>query len=126
MKERPRMGKSVTCPKCARVSTYASDILMRYCATCGYHDAALDTPHGIPGVSPKFRQPTPAMEFQALFTSFNGYFLNWVEGIIESSVLRVAYTRYRDDVAELFPHLENGDWIQPRQQPMPPLGGGNL
>ena len=117
---------SITCPKCERVSHHPGDIQHHYCSKCGYHDSLHVTKLGVPGVSAKFRQPTPSMALQALLSSFGGTFDNWVEGITSDVDLRVAFERFRDDVIELNEHLASGEWVQPRIGPEPPAGGGIL
>lgn len=66
------------------------------------------------------------MQAQAMLMGFEGVFHNWVEGITSDLDLKVAFKRYREDMLELAPHLERGEWIQPRKYPPPPRGGGIL
>jgi hypothetical protein len=104
---------SITCPKCERVSYHPGDINAQYCGDCGYHDAPPGAPPGIPGVSPKFRQPTPAMQLAAEFCSIEGSFYCWKEGIVPQDEWNVRVERHLANMRELLPHLEAGTWQNP-------------
>jgi hypothetical protein len=104
---------SITCPKCERVSYNPGDIKNQYCGACGYHDAPPGAPPGIPGVSPKFRQPTPAMQVVAELAGLDGNFHNWREGILPQFEWNERVERYLANMRELLPHLEAGTWLNP-------------
>lgn len=118
--------QSITCPKCELTSRHRGDVQSRYCRKCGFHDAPLDAPMGVPGVSAKFRQPTPAMQVQAMIMGFEGQFHNWTSGIVNNLDLRVTVERFLNDFKELYPHLESGRFLPDPNRPKPPAGGGIL
>lgn len=103
----------ITCPKCERVSVNPGDIKHRYCGVCGFHDAPVGAPEGIPGVSPKFRQPTPAMQVVAEYAGLEGNFHNWKEGILSLSEWKDRVERHLANMRELLPHLRAGTWLNP-------------
>lgn len=117
---------SITCPKCELVSYLPGDISARYCGKCGYHDSLANTTPGIPGVSAKFRQPTPLMQLQACIATLEGNYFCWKEGITTSDHFRLVTDRVFADIQEIQPHLRNGGWIVPRSATSPPAGGGSL
>lgn len=120
-----KLPPNITCPKCELVSYLPSDVQNRYCGKCGYHDALHNTTPGIPGVSAKFRQPTPIMQLQAEIAAMEGNYYCWSEGIMPESRFRLLADRFFDNVRELQPHLKQGRWIAPDES-SPPVGGGPL
>jgi len=117
---------SITCPKCEQVSYLRGDIENKYCGKCGYHDALHNTQPGIPGVSAKFRQPTPLMQLQATLSGVKGLIGNYDYGIGDKDSLFLLMRRALDDVDELIPHLERGYWPPDPNRDLPPPGGGIL
>jgi hypothetical protein len=120
------MRPSITCPKCKLVSHLPADVDFRYCGKCGYHDALHNIVPGIPGVSAKFRQPTPLMQLQAEIAALEGNYYCWSEGIVPEDRFRLLANRFFENVRELQPHLKNGEWSTPSDLPRPPVGGGIL
>jgi len=102
---------NITCPKCNRISYHRGDIKHSYCNACGYHDSLENTVPGVPGISARWRQPTPAMQLQAVMGAFEGHFSNWVAGITPALDLRVEFRRTMEQVQDLSRHLEAGGWI---------------
>lgn len=117
---------SITCPKCERKSYNSNDIDYRYCGDCGYMDVPEGTPEGIPGVSPKWRQPTPTMQLKAVCGSLEGHFVNWREGIISNEQFQFRFERHMKDIRELHGYVAKGEWPRKRNGPRPPRGGGHL
>jgi ribosomal protein S27AE len=116
---------SITCPKCKRKSTLADDIKHRFCGKCGYHDALGNTAPGVPGVSAKFRQPTPLMQLQAEIAALEGHFYVWTDGhISDAERFKLYAKRFFENVQELQPYLRHGAWAAPGSAP--PAGGGPL
>ncbi|MGD9726483.1 MAG: hypothetical protein AB7L09_02935 [Nitrospira sp.] len=98
---------SITCPKCGLVSRLPGDIEFRYCGTCGYHDTPDGTPNGIPGVSAKFRQPTPAMQLGVELMSLDGELAIWEEGMTSDERLASHVKRFLADVREVLKIMES-------------------
>jgi ribosomal protein S27AE len=105
--------ESVICPKCGLKSYLPGDIESRYCGKCGYHDSLHNTTPGVPGVSAKFRQPTPLMQLQATLSALEGNYYCWSEGLTPEARFRLITDRLFADIRELQPHLNNGAWLKP-------------
>jgi hypothetical protein len=99
-------GPSITCPKCRRPSFNESDIEFKYCGACGYHDAPEDAPLGVPGVSAKFRQPSPVMQLRAEYSSIEGNFSIWQDEIISDTKFTERLHRHLANVKEICEHME--------------------
>lgn len=100
------MPDSITCPKCEKRSFNKNDIDSKYCGACGYHDAPEHAPPGIPGVSPKFRQPTPAMQLRADLGALEGTISNWQDGISGEGDVIYRFLKYKQRVGEILDHME--------------------
>ena len=96
---------SIVCPKCDRESFDENDIKWKFCSQCGYHDA-VDGPPGIPGVSPKFRQPTPAMQIKAEISSLEGSFHNWQSQVTSTDAFVQRLQRTMNDLMEIAKLME--------------------
>lgn len=101
---------SITCPHCGLTSCNKHDIESRYCGKCGYIDADQSAPPGIPGVSPKWRQPTPAMQVEAVLASLEGHLYLFESGITSSAKFGPVVARALADLKELVPHLKGATW----------------
>lgn len=101
------MPPSITCPKCHRSSFNEGDISSKYCGGCGYHDAPVDAPLGVPGVSAKWRQPTPVMQLRAELGGLEGSVSNWQDGITEEGDMIYRLLRYQQGVKEILDHMES-------------------
>lgn len=101
---------SITCPHCGLKSFLKADISARYCGKCGYHDADLSVPPGIPGRSAKWRQPTPLMQLEATIATFEAQSYLWKEDLTTDGVYTQLLDRFHADVRELMPHVKNGNW----------------
>jgi hypothetical protein len=115
----------ITCPKCEITSYLPADVDNRYCGRCGYHDSLHNTTPGIPGVSAKFRQPTPVMQLQAELASMEGNYYCFSENLMPRERFDLLMERHFENIRELHPHLDNGAWIKPTDLD-PPAGGGSL
>ena len=100
------MSDSIVCPKCSRRSFNEMDIRSKYCVSCSYHDAPIDAPPGIPGVSAKFRQPTPTMQLKAELMSIDGSFANCQGGIISLNQFAERQTLHYDRIKEILGHMD--------------------
>jgi hypothetical protein len=92
---------SAACPNCNETSCN-QDVDYSYCGDCGYHYASL----GIPDISTKFRQPSPVMQLRAEYSSIDGNFLNWAEGIISLPQLKERLGRRKERINEILEHIE--------------------
>jgi len=100
------MPDSITCPKCDKTSFNHNDLRANYCGDCGYHDAPEDAPLGVPGVSAKFRQPTPVMQLRAEYAAIEGNFSIWQDGIITAGQLSERFDRHLGNVKDVCEHME--------------------
>jgi len=100
------MADAIVCPKCSRRSFNEMDIRSKYCGSCGYHDAPIDALPGIPGVSAKFRQPTPIMQLKVELMSINGSFANCQEEIISLSQFAERRQQHYDRIEEILGHMD--------------------
>jgi hypothetical protein len=81
--------------------------MARYCVDCGYHDADHDAPPGIPGVSPKFRQPTPVMQLMAECGSVEGSFYSYEDlKIVSLDTFAERFHRHTDRIKEILRHMK--------------------
>jgi hypothetical protein len=101
---------SITCPHCQETYYSRANIESRYCDKCGYIDADQDAPPGIPGVSPKWRQPTPGMQVQAVLAALEGHLYLFEAGIAPAAKFGPSVARALADLKELVPHLEGATW----------------
>lgn len=100
------MSEFIVCPKCKRRSYHKMDISCEYCPSCGYHDSPVDAPLGVPGVSAKWRQPTPTMQLRAEWASMQGHFENWREKIISDADFEESLDRHIASIKEIHDHVE--------------------
>ena len=95
------MSDFIVCPKCDRRAFSKSDIKWKFCPKCGYHDVPDGTPEGIPGVSAKFRQPTPSMQLVADYAGLEGIFHNWQEEITGLSEFAQRFLDFGERLKEI-------------------------
>lgn len=106
---------SITCPHCGLKSYLKADIQARYCGRCGYHDADRSVPPGIPGKSPKWRQPEPLMQLQSVLSSFEAQAFLWKEDMLTDGAFQQMLDRHFADIRELVPHVKNGTWKKKKE-----------
>ena len=100
------MSDFIVCPKCDRRAFSKSDIKWKFCPKCGYHDVPDGTPEGIPGVSAKFRQPTPSMQLVADYAGLEGIFHNWQEEITGLSEFAQRFLDFGERLKEICKRMD--------------------
>jgi hypothetical protein len=60
-----------------------------------------------------WKQPTPVMQLTAIRASIEGHFSNWCDGIISTKKFRERMDFFLEELSELEPYLEKGEWTSP-------------